>query len=137
MTTRTKTAIRIGLLVATSVAVVIGGGVWYGRRTGPNAAAYQLENAVRGPLTVVVNATGTIEPEEVIDVGAQVIGKIKEFGVDPKTSGKPIDYLSEVDEGTILARVDDSVYRARYERAAAFVEQAKAQCDQAQVNINR
>jgi len=137
MTTRNKTAIRIGSLVAASVALVIAGVVWQGRRSGATTSSYRIEAVTRGPLSVVVNATGTIEPEEVVDIGAQVIGMIKEFGVDPQASGKPIDYLSEVEEGTILARIDDSVYQTRYERAAAFVEQAKAQCDQAKVNVTR
>ena len=33
-----------------------------------------------------VNATGTVVPEEVIDVGAQVVGRIVEFGPDPDPS---------------------------------------------------
>ena len=38
-----------------------------------------------------INATGTVEPEEVVDVGAQVAGRIVEFGKDTQT-GKTIDY---------------------------------------------
>ena len=38
----------------------------------------------RGDLRSTINATGTIEPEEVVDVGAQVAGLIQSFGVDPR-----------------------------------------------------
>ena len=36
----------------------------------------------RGNLIATISATGTVEPEEVIDVGAQVAGRIVEFGKD-------------------------------------------------------
>jgi len=39
-----------------------------------------------------ISASGTIEPEEVVDVGAQVAGLIKSFGTD--VQGKTIDYGS-------------------------------------------
>ena len=45
------------------------------------------------------------EPEEVIDVGAQVAGQILSFGKD--ADGKTVDYGSHVREGTVLARIDD------------------------------
>jgi HlyD family secretion protein len=62
---------------------------------------------------------------------------IKEFGQDPHDSTRPIDYLSAVEEGTVLARIDDAIYRARLDRANALVEQAQAQLEQAQANVRR
>jgi HlyD family secretion protein len=85
----------------------------------------------------MVGATGTIEPEEVVDVGAQVVGMIKEFGRDPHDSTRPIDYLSMVEDGTVLARIDDAIYRARVDKAAATVEQDRAAVDQARANLRR
>src|SRR5205823_5954069 len=67
---------------------------------------------------------GTIEPVEVIGVGAQVAGLIRSFGKDK--DGNPIDYGSIVEEGTILARNDDSVYAADLSLAKAQVEQDQA-----------
>ena len=52
----------------------------------------RLAPVIRGDLEAVISATGTVEPEEVIDVGAQVAGKIIAFGKDK--NGKPIDYGS-------------------------------------------
>src|SRR5881392_4129263 len=77
-----------------------------------------------GGLTATISATGTIEPIEVIDVGAQVAGLIKAFGKDK--SGNTIDYGSVIEEGTILANIDDSVYAADLALARAQVEQDKA-----------
>jgi HlyD family secretion protein len=71
-----------------------------------------------------ISATGTIEPVEVVDVGAQVAGLIKSFGKDK--DGKPIDYGSVVEEGSVLAQIDDSVYAADLGVARAQMEQDKA-----------
>lgn len=55
-----------------------------------------------------------VQPEEVIDVGAQVAGQIKEFGVDG--DGKGIDFGLRVAAGSVLALIDDSVYTAQVTR---------------------
>lgn len=45
---------------------------------------FRTEKVVRGDLHINVRATGTVEPEETVDVGAQVVGRIKELGKDPR-----------------------------------------------------
>ena len=72
-----------------------------------------------------VQATGTLEPQELVDVGAQVTGEIKEFGVD--LDGRPVDYGSEVKAGQLLARIDDTIVELDIKRAEAQVSQAQAQ----------
>ena len=103
----------------------------------------------RGDLTATINSTGTIEPVEVIDVGAQVAGRILSFGTDK--NGRSVDYGSIIEEGTILARIDDSVYaadlalnKAQLEKdqagllsAAANLEQAKARLAVDEANWKR
>ena len=71
-----------------------------------------------------IGATGTVEPEEVIDVGAQVAGQILTFGKDAQ--GRTVDYGSVVEAGTVLARIDDSLYAADAAQAEAQVRSAKA-----------
>lgn len=92
---------------------------------------YRTAAITHGDLSVTINATGTVEPEEVIDVGAQVAGQILSFGKDVK--GKTVDYGSEVGAGTVLARIDDSLYASDVEQAeaafrscAAILQKAKA-----------
>src|SRR5262249_50082131 len=63
--------------------------------------------------------------EEVVDVGAQVAGKIEVFGEDAARGG-PIDYGSEVEEGTVLAHIDDSLYKADVRSHQAQADQSKA-----------
>ena len=89
----------------------------------------------RGDVVATISASGTIEPVEVVDVGAQVAGQISEFGKD--IAGKTIDYGSVVDEGAVLAKIDDSVYAAALAVAKAQVEQAKAGELSASANLDQ
>ena len=73
---------------------------------------------------MTISASGTIEPVKAVDIGAQVAGIIKSFGTD--INGKTIDYGSVVNEGAVLAKIDDSVYAADLAVANAQMEQAKA-----------
>ena len=86
--------------------------------------AFRTSQIKRGDLVVTVSSTGTVEPEEVIDVGAQVAGQIVSFGKD--AHGKTVDYGSVVEEGTVLARIDESLYAAEAAGAKAEVQSAKA-----------
>ena len=131
---RKPLALLIGLGIALGTAAGIG---WELLRSHPGAVPLQTATAQRGDLLATVTATGTIEPEEVVDVGAQVVGIITEFGRDPADSSRPVDYGTVVEAGTVLARIDDSVYRARVDKTAAVVEQAKAQVALCQADIAR
>ena len=107
------------------VLLLLGGGAWwfFGRDTA-QAAPLRTAPVRRDDLVSTISATGTVEPEELIDIGAQVAGKILEFGKD--TAGKSIDYRSEVKEGMVLARIDDSVYKAELAQATAGLAEANA-----------
>ena len=107
------------------------------RRCGPR----EVE---RGDLEFTIDATGTVEPEEVVDVGAQVAGKIESLGTDPRHPTRTIDYGSPVEVGTVLARIDDSLYQSEVEQAQAQVESAQAltestaaQVAEAEANVER
>jgi HlyD family secretion protein len=119
------------------IALGLGGGVgyWYWQRSAGPSASFRTACVTRGDLLVTISATGTAEPEEVVDVGAQVAGKIERFGTDP--NGKTIDYGSPVENGTVLAHIDDSLYSADVEQASAQVEQAKANVARARADLGQ
>ena len=81
-----------------------------------------------------ISATGTVEPEELINVGAQVNGKIMSFGKD--AHGKTVDYGSKVTKGMILAQIDDVTYKADLQEREAQLEQANASIISAEAAIN-
>ncbi|HVU15492.1 MAG TPA: efflux RND transporter periplasmic adaptor subunit [Candidatus Didemnitutus sp.] len=111
------------LLIA--IAALLGGiAFWLWRGRDGHKASFRTAAVSRGDVVATISATGTIEPEEVVDVGAQVAGLISSFGTD--RNGKPIDYGSSVEEGTVLAKIDDSVYAADLALARAQVEQDQA-----------
>jgi HlyD family secretion protein len=120
-----KLLVRIGSIVVIAALVFIGGvGAWKWTKGGHATSKYQTAPVKRTDLLATISATGTVEPEEVIDVGAQVAGQIFAFGKDDK--GNVIDYGSQVEEGTVLAQIDDSLYAADVGNAKALLQQAQA-----------
>jgi HlyD family secretion protein len=108
------------------VALVGGAGAWYWRHGQAPAASYRTAPVQRGDLRITISATGTVEPEEVVDIGAQVAGQIINLGPDPRDSSKTVDYGTAVEEGTVLARIDDALYASDVDQASASLEVAKA-----------
>lgn len=119
--------------------ILIGGAtvgyVWYAQAGGEVRPSYRLAEVKRGDLRATISATGTIEPEELVDVGAQVAGRIERLGRDPASADKTIDYGTSVEEGTILAQIDDSIYRAQVEQARASVVRAEAELPQLEAKL--
>jgi HlyD family secretion protein len=94
---------------------------------------YRTAPVTRGDLLVSISATGTVEPEELVDVGAQVAGKIVAFGTD--VSGGIVDYGSAVEKGTVLAQIDDTLYAADVALVEAQLGQAKAGLERSQADM--
>ena len=112
------------ILVLSILAAIGAAGSYYFQSVGSSNIEFRTGEVKRGDLVVTISATGTVEPEEVIDVGAQVAGRILVFGTDAE--GKPVDYGTPVEENMVLARIDDSLYRADLDQALAQLEAAKA-----------
>jgi HlyD family secretion protein len=130
-----KRFLKIAALLIVLAGLVLAGLASFDRSSKSGADSYQLSPVRKGDLTVTINATGTVEPEEVIDVGAQVAGRISSFGKD--RNGKTIDYGSVVQEGTVLARIDDSLYLSDVAQANAAAEQAKANLARAEADLGQ
>ena len=81
-------------------------------------AAYQFASVERGTVEDVVTATGTLQPRDYVDVGAQVSGQLDKIHVDVG---------SEVEEGQPLADIDPTVYRARVDASRAQLNNLRAQ----------
>ena len=106
------------------ILLLLGAGIGWWRARGQAPASFRTAPVKRGELAVTISASGTIEPEEVVDIGAQVAGLIKSFGTDIK--GKTIDYGSIIEQGAVLASIDDSVYAADLAVARAQLEHDRA-----------
>ncbi len=132
---------RLRPLILLVIVAALGAGGYFGLARGSTSGpSYRTEAVTKADLLSSVAATGTLEPEDVIDVGAQVGGMIKSFGT--AADGKGVDYGSPVEAGTVLASIDDSLYRAKAEQskasvrsATSMVAQARAKLDAARANV--
>ncbi|MBQ9336121.1 MAG: efflux RND transporter periplasmic adaptor subunit [Lentisphaeria bacterium] len=129
-----KKLIRLVLGLAVLAVLVYLAILGYRKYSGPkDRIVFRTDTIRTGDLVRSITATGTVEPEELVNVGAQVQGMITKFGND--TNGKPVDYRSSVKEGGVLAWIDDSLYAAELKSAQASQLQAKAAINSAKSNI--
>ena len=129
-----KRILGIAFIIVLLGLLVWGGVFLYRRFNAPQEKlSFQTEKVSRGDLRSTISASGTIEPEELINVGAQVNGKIMKFGTD--ADGKVIDYGSRIKAGSILAQIDDVLYEAEVRHAKAAKLQAEAAINSAKANI--
>jgi HlyD family secretion protein len=87
---------------------------------------YQTAEARRGDLTVLVTATGVIEPVNQVDVGTEVSGTVKSVAVD---------FNDRVKVGQVLARLDTDKLQAQYRKSKAAFELAEAQVTEAKATV--
>ncbi len=116
---------RVGIIISlVGVLAVMGIAGWWFRSKGNKEPTFRTESVKRGDVVATISASGTVEPVQIVDVGAQVGGIIMSFGIDK--SGKAIDYGSAVEKGTVLAKIDDSLYVAALNAAKAQLRQSEA-----------
>ena len=115
-------------MIVIAAALAVGGGVWSFWPRGDKVPPFRTAPVKRGDLVATISATGTLEPDAAVDVGAQVAGVIISFGKDKH--GKDMNWGSEVEAGTVLAKIDDSLY-------VAAVKTAEGQLQQAEANVAR
>ncbi|MGO9176978.1 MAG: efflux RND transporter periplasmic adaptor subunit [Desulfobaccales bacterium] len=124
-----KRLLLIGLGGLIAVLLLLG----YLLHGGGRSTGFSTVQVKRGDLVAAIGATGTVEPEQVVDVGAQVAGIILAFGQDEH--GNPVDYGSVVSKGAVLAHIDDTLYVAAVEIDKASLQQARANLVNAKANV--
>lgn len=89
-----------------------------GASRAPEAKEVRAVPLTRGSLEVTAAATGTFQPLEYVDVGAQLSGQLKSVAVKPG---------DEVRRGQIIAAIDDATARARLAQTEAALAGVHAQ----------
>ena len=110
---------RTALLILAALALLGGGAAWW-FKWGPGAkteSTYITATIQRGDIEDQVAATGSLQPRDYVDVGAQVSGQLRKLHVEVGTEVKEGDLLAEIDAETSQARVDASRAQLRSQQA--------------------
>ncbi|MDF2142027.1 efflux RND transporter periplasmic adaptor subunit [Paenirhodobacter sp. CAU 1674] len=113
------------IVPAVVVLLVLGGWLWLGRTQSATGVTYTTEAVTQGTLTVTVTATGTVQPTTEVEVSSELSGTLATVEVD---------YNDEVEIGQVLARLDDTKFKAQVANATASLAAAKAQLVQAEAS---
>jgi HlyD family secretion protein len=108
------------IMVVVTVIVV----VWIGSKS--TVTKYKTEQVWRGDLTVIVTATGTLQPTNTVSVGSELSSIIESVEVN---------YNDKVKAGQVLARLDTSKLNAQLTQSKAALESAKAKVLQTEATI--
>jgi len=121
--------------VAIGLAALALAGAWWVFGNGSGTVRYVTEPVTRGDLTVIVTATGAIQPTEKVDVSSELSGIVRKVFVDYNSTVTAGQELAELDTDKLEATVDSS--RARLAAAKAAVGLAQATVTEKQRVLER
>jgi len=127
---------RLGLATLLIIALLIVGLLWRGAFAGGDTdVVYTTEAVARGDIENLVTATGILQPQDYVDVGAQVSGQLKKLHVEVGTEVKAGDLLAEIDATVYAAKVDAT--RAQLRNQQAQLAEREAQLKLMEINYRR
>ena len=106
--------------LAVGITALAGAALWiaFGREPdAPTGPTWRTATLDRGNIRTVVTATGSVQPVRVVEVGAEISGRVIEVTADAD---------DEVEAGTILVRLDPEPLQARLEQAEAQLAVSEA-----------
>lgn len=105
------------------VGLVLIAGVWiFGGSS--STLKYVTQPVTRGDLTVIVTATGSVQPTNKVDVSSELSGTVRKVFVDYNSEVKAGDVLAELDTDKLMATLNSS--RAKLAVAEAKVAEMQA-----------
>lgn len=121
------------IIIVIAVVILVSGGLLlrgqFAKATKDDASNMpEIKTATveRGNIEVTIDATGTIEPLNIVEVSSKASGKILELTVEEG------DY---VEQDAVIARIETTYVAADLEQAEADFSAAQARLKQAQINI--
>jgi HlyD family secretion protein len=115
------------LLPAVIVTVIIVVVVMRTKTDKSKSIQYKTEQVQRGDITVLVTATGTLQPTNEVEVGSELSGIVLSVEAD---------FNNKVKVGQVLASLDTSKLNAQATQSKAALESAEAKVLQAQATLN-
>ena len=126
-------------VIWTVVALVVVAGVVLGLtvfKSGKNGkVAYRTEVVGKGDIEALVVTSGTLNPIETVDVGAQVSGKIMKLYADFNSQVTKGQIVAELDQEPLKMKIDQN--EANYKSRVASLERSKVSLQTAQKGFER
>jgi len=121
------------------IVLAIAGGYWYAQRSASGAVgekkggrgaalAVKAARAVVKPMPVLIEAVGNVEPEQSVQLRAQVSGVLQSILFKEG---------DRVKAGQLLFEIDPRTYQAQYNQALAALARDRAQLENAKVQQER
>ncbi|MBB3459482.1 efflux RND transporter periplasmic adaptor subunit [Rhizobium sp. BK377] len=102
---------------------------------GQAEVTYTTQPVKRGDLTVLVTATGSVQPTEQVDISSELSGTMRDVNVDYNSTVRAGDVLAVLDTNKLEADVKSS--RAKLNSAKANVVKANADLESAATSLDR
>lgn len=115
---------RWKLLTAVLVIVLLGWW-WLG---GEEEVSYITQPATRGDVVRSISASGTLNPVKLVELGTQISGEVIKLYAD---------FNDQVEEGQVLAELDQSVLQRQLDQSTANMASAEASLRLAEANHKR
>jgi HlyD family secretion protein len=124
---------RLAVLVLVILAAAAAAYFYMGR--GSAEVSYTTQPVKRGDLTVLVTATGSVQPTEQVDISSELSGTMRDVNVDYNSAVKAGDVLAVLDTNKLEADLKSS--RAKLNSAKANVVKANADLQSAATSLDR
>lgn len=124
---------RLVILLILIAAAAVAAYLYMGR--GRSEVSYDTQPAKRGDLTVLVTATGSVQPTEQVDISSELSGTVRDVNVDYNSTVKSGEVLALLDTNKLEADVKSS--RAKLNSAKANVVKANADMQSAGTSLDR
>ncbi|RFB95480.1 efflux transporter periplasmic adaptor subunit [Rhizobium leguminosarum bv. trifolii] len=123
------------LFILLIVVAAAAGAAYFYMGRGQSEVSYATQPAKRGDLTVLVTATGSVQPTEQVDISSELSGTVRDVNVDYNSTIKAGDVLALLDTNKLEADVKSS--RAKLNSAKANVAKANADLQSASTSLER
>lgn len=120
--------IALGVVLVLLLCVGVGGWWWQAHRPVPVQTAVAASPGKQAEAGAVLEATGYVTARRQATVSAQITGTLTEVLIEEG---------DHVTKGQVLARLEDSGYRANLDAARASVQAAQAQVAQLQAQLEQ
>ncbi len=119
---------KLCIILLLAIILIVAGALLFGGKKDNEKFIIETETATIGDVSIVVTATGTIEPVTQVEVGTQVSGIINKLYAD---------YNSVVTKGELIAEMDKITLQSELTSQQAAYNGAKAEYEYQQKNYLR